>query len=85
LRREPHPGWSILGFDDFDVGDLLAPPLTVVDRPIVEQGVLAMRLLLSRLDRTYDGAPRQIVLNTRLLARGSRSSPGQPQGARRDQ
>jgi LacI family transcriptional regulator len=66
---------SIVGFDDLDVGDLLAPPLTVIDRPMEEQGVLAMRLLLSRLDRTYDGAPRQIVLETRLLARGSCSSP----------
>ena len=77
---------SIVGFDDLDVGDLLAPPLTVVDRPMEEQGVLAMRLLLSRLDRTYDGDPRRIVLNTRLLARGSCSSPpSNTQGSRREQ
>jgi LacI family transcriptional regulator len=66
---------SVVGFDDLDVGDLLAPPLTVVDRPMEEQGVLAMRLLLSRLDRTFDGAARRIVLDTRLLARGSCSRP----------
>jgi LacI family transcriptional regulator len=82
---------SIVGFDDLDVSDLLAPPLTVVDRPMEEQGVLAMRLLLSRLDRTYDGPPRRIVLDTRLLARGSCSRPQAAQnpsiqpGKRREQ
>ena len=81
---------SIVGFDDLAVGDLLVPPLTVVDRPMEEQGVLAMRLLLSRLARTYDGAPRRIVLKTRLLARSSCSSPfaqtpSNQKGARRDQ
>jgi LacI family transcriptional regulator len=66
---------SIIGFDDLDLADLLAPPLTVVDRPMEGQGVLAMRLLLSRLDGTYTGEPRRIVLETRLLKRGSCSGP----------
>jgi LacI family transcriptional regulator len=73
---------SIIGFDDLDLADLLAPPLTVVDRPMEGQGVLAMRLLLSRLDGTYTGEPRRIVLETRLLKRGSCSGPsGSPRNS----
>ncbi len=54
---------SLIGFDDLDTGPLLRPPLTVIDRPMVEQGVLAMRLLLRRLDPQYaDDIPRRIVL-----------------------
>lgn len=62
---------SIVGFDDLDLADLLAAPLTVVDRPMEEQGVLAIRLLLSRLDGTNAGEPRHVVLETRLIERGS--------------
>jgi len=66
---------SILGFDDLLLGSLLQPPLTCVERPDVEQGALAMRLLLSRLaDGNSDGA-RRIVLDTHLLVRGSTGAP----------
>lgn len=67
---------SLIGFDDLDTGPLLRPPLTVVDRPMVEQGVLAMRLLLRRLEeRDGDRTPRRVVLGTRLVERGSTSTP----------
>lgn len=72
---------SIIGFDDHDLAPLLSPPLTVIERPMEEQGGLAMRLLLRRLREPADGAPRQIVLDTRLTVRGSTSPP--PDGARR--
>lgn len=62
---------SIVGFDDLQLAALLFPPLTVVDRPMEEQGALAMRLLLRRLRETRDSAPRRIVLETKLLVRGS--------------
>lgn len=67
---------SIIGFDDLDLADLLAAPLTVVDRPMEEQGVLAIRLLLSRLDGTYTSEPRRIVLETSLVERGSCTRTG---------
>ncbi|GAB1823620.1 LacI family DNA-binding transcriptional regulator [Herbidospora sp. RD11066] len=67
---------SLIGFDDLDTGPLLRPPLTVVDRPMVEQGVLAMRLLLRRLDPQYvDDIPRRIVLDTKLVHRASTAPP----------
>jgi len=66
---------SIVGFDDLSLGDLLRPPLTCVSRPDVEQGALAMRLLLSRIaDRSQD-APRRVVLDTHLVVRGSTAPP----------
>ncbi|MEV4619106.1 LacI family DNA-binding transcriptional regulator [Asanoa sp. NPDC049573] len=66
---------SIVGFDDLDLAALLMPPLTVVERPMEEQGSLAMRLLLNRLRDRGDATPRRIVLETRLLVRGSTARP----------
>lgn len=65
---------SILGFDDLQLAELLSPPLTVVDRPMEEQGVLAMRLLLNRLDGRSE-TPRRIVLDTNLVIRESCAAP----------
>lgn len=62
---------SFIGFDDLELGELLTPPLTAIDRPMTEQGVLAMRLLLNRLDGLAEPSPRRIVLETRLIVRGS--------------
>ncbi|MEV0668074.1 LacI family DNA-binding transcriptional regulator [Actinomadura luteofluorescens] len=67
---------SLIGFDDLDTGPLLRPPLTVVDRPMIEQGVLAMRLLLHRFDdsQTRD-LPRRIVMDTKIVERASTAAP----------
>lgn len=74
---------SVLGFDDLTLGSLLRPPLTCIDRPDVEQGALAMRLLLSRITGGAPGAPRRIVLDTHLLVRESTASPRPTRKARR--
>lgn len=67
---------SLIGFDDLDTGPLLRPPLTVIDRPMVEQGVLAMRLLLRRIDAAYtDDTPRRVILDTKLVERASTAPP----------
>jgi LacI family transcriptional regulator len=62
---------SVIGFDDLDLGPLLDPPLTVIDRPSEEQGATAARLLLRRLAGTMDAEPEHIVLPTRLIVRAS--------------
>lgn len=69
---------SILGFDDHAFSDLLAPPLTVIRRPMEEQGTLAMKLLLNRVAGRIDAAPRRIVLDTELIVRGSTAAPMAP-------
>lgn len=66
---------SFVGFDDLLLGDLLAPGLTCVDRPIEEQGALAMRLLLGCLDGRLVKEPRQIIMDTTLKVRGSCGPP----------
>jgi DNA-binding LacI/PurR family transcriptional regulator len=66
---------SIIGFDDLDLGSLLHPPLTVIDRPSEEQGAAAARLLLKRLSGASDDEPEHIVLPTRLVVRASCSPP----------
>lgn len=66
---------SIIGFDDLDLAALLRPPLTVIDRPAVEQGVLAARLLLSRLAGQGSPDAQRVVLSTKLVERASCSAP----------
>ena len=66
---------SFMGFDDLDLAEILDPPLTVIDRPMEEQGALAMRLLLARIDEPNGTAPQRIVLETRLLVRMSTAPP----------
>lgn len=72
---------SVVGFDDLDLAELLAPPLTVVDRPTDEQGALAMRLLLNRLEAGDVTLARRIVLDTQLLVRGSTGPPSTATGS----
>lgn len=75
---------SVIGFDDLDTGPLLRPPLTVVDRPMVEQGVLAMRLLLHRFgDSQTQDLPRRIVMGIKIIERASTAPPPGPNGPRR--
>ncbi|MBM4408769.1 MAG: LacI family transcriptional regulator [Chloroflexi bacterium] len=66
---------SVVGFDDHVFADLLHPGLTVVERPMEEQGVIAMRLLLNRIAGRVDAQPRRIVLDTTLRVRGSTAPP----------
>ncbi|MGI8657838.1 MAG: LacI family DNA-binding transcriptional regulator [Candidatus Limnocylindria bacterium] len=66
---------SLVGFDELELGELLAPPLTVVARPTIEQGVLAMRLLRSRIESRDSQPAQRIVLETTLVVRGSSGPP----------
>jgi len=77
LRTRVPDEISIVGFDDLELAELLAPPLTVIDRPMGRQGALAMRLLLNRL-QAADTAPRRIVLETQLIVRASSGPPPTP-------
>lgn len=66
---------SVLGFDDLELATLLRPPLTVIARPTVEQGVLAARLLQTQLVDPRPQPPQRVVLPTRLIERGSCAPP----------
>jgi len=66
---------SIIGFDDHVFANIMTPPLTVIERPTEQQGVLAMRLLMLRLRQTASSPPRHVVLDTRLVIRESCGPP----------
>ncbi len=66
---------AVVGFDDFELADLLVPPVTVVAQDPAAMGERAARLLFQRLDGDTRG-PRSVVLPTRLIVRASGSLGG---------
>ncbi|MFD3512893.1 LacI family DNA-binding transcriptional regulator [Streptomyces sp. NPDC058657] len=71
-------GWerptALVGFDDFELADLLVPAVTVVAQDAAALGRTAARLLFRRLEDA-SCAPERVVLPTRLIARGSGELP----------
>jgi LacI family transcriptional regulator len=61
---------ALVGFDDFELAELLPVPVTVVRHDPAEMGVRAAELLFSRLNGNGDPA-RTVVLETELVVRGS--------------
>jgi LacI family transcriptional regulator len=68
---------ALVGFDDFELADLLAVPTTVVRHDPERMGAEAAALVFGRLDG--DGSPpRRVVVPTELVARGSGEVPVSP-------
>jgi LacI family transcriptional regulator, galactose operon repressor len=61
---------ALIGFDDFELADLLDPPVSVVASDPGVLGRAAAELLFTRLDGD-DSPPRRLVLPVRLIPRGS--------------
>ena len=61
---------ALIGFDDFELADLLRPPITVIAHDAGQLGEASAKLLFSRLEGKT-GKPRQIVLPVKLIPRGS--------------
>jgi len=61
---------AVIGFDDFELADLLPIPVTVVAYDAGEIGRMAGELLFSRLGGDAR-PPQKITIPTRLVARGS--------------
>ncbi len=65
---------SVVAFDDLPIGDLLDPPMTVIQQPTYQIGARAAELLLRRI--RDPGAPAQeVLLSARLVVRGSTGPP----------
>ncbi|MBL1096728.1 LacI family DNA-binding transcriptional regulator [Streptomyces coffeae] len=73
-RPAPAPPVALVGFDDFELADLLSPAVTVVAQDAAQLGRTAADLLFRRLDGA-GGEPRRVVLPTRLIPRGSGELP----------
>ena len=61
---------AVVGFDDFALADGMTPAVTVVAQDPAALGATAAQLLFARIDGDTS-APREVVLLTRLIARGS--------------
>lgn len=62
---------SFIGFDHFELSDVINPPLTVVDQPTERLGELAARTVLRRVKGDYDDFPLHLSVNTRLIVKDS--------------
>lgn len=70
LAGTQHRRPALVGFDDFELADLLDPPVSVVTLDPGLLGQAAAELLFARLDGDTS-PPRRIVLPVRLVPRGS--------------
>jgi LacI family transcriptional regulator, galactose operon repressor len=61
---------AMVGFDDFELADLLNPPVTVVAHDVSALGHAAAELLFARVQGDQS-PPRKVVLPVRLVVRGS--------------
>jgi DNA-binding LacI/PurR family transcriptional regulator len=61
---------ALVGFDEFALADKLNPPVTVVAQDPAAIGATAAQLLFARINGD-NSPPRDVVLLTRLIARGS--------------
>jgi LacI family transcriptional regulator len=61
---------SIVGFDDSPISKLLNPPLTTLQQPLSEIGVMATTLLINKLNNK-EVATETIYFHPELLVRGS--------------
>ncbi len=62
---------ALAAFDDFDVAELLDPPLTALHRDVERIGELAAGLLVDQLYPSGDGARRELRLPFEIMARRS--------------
>jgi LacI family transcriptional regulator len=65
---------SVVGFDDVPMAEHVHPPLTTVHQPLDEIGRAAAEMLIRWVEGTPPD-PRQVVLATRLVIRGSGAAP----------
>lgn len=61
---------ALVGFDDFELADMLATPITVVAHDSGAMGRLAAEMLFARLAGD-DSPPKRVILPTTLVVRGS--------------
>jgi LacI family transcriptional regulator len=66
---------ALVGYDDFELADVVDPPVTVVHQDPLELGGRAVQQVFARL-AAGAGEPRTVIIPTRLIVRGSgRSRP----------
>ena len=70
---------ALVGFDDFDVADVLQPALTVIRQPVYQIGEMAANLLFQRISRgDFPAKGHRVVLPLELVIRRSCGCHAQP-------
>ncbi len=62
--------FSIIGFDDIRVSSFVYPPLTTIRQPMLEMGILAVKMLLKIIEEG-EFNQRRIILQPKLIIRES--------------
>lgn len=62
---------GIIGFDDIPEAQIITPKLTTIAQPPREIGKQLAQLLFDRIEKRVTGGPRSIVVDHRLIIRGS--------------
>ena len=65
---------ALVGFDDFELADMLAVPVTVVGHDPAEMGRIGAEMAYERLDGD-DGLPQRRTIDCAVVARGSGELP----------
>lgn len=73
---------ALVGFDDFELADLVVPGITVVAQDVTEMGRTAAEMLLRRI-AGKTGPAERVELETRLILRGSGEIPAEEGSAAR--
>lgn len=71
---------SVAGFDNTQLAAHVEPGLTTVDHTLKEIGRLSVSLLLDRVEGRYGGPARSVVIQPKLVVRGS-SGPAPAAGS----
>jgi len=65
---------SLIGFDYFELSDVIKPSLTVIEQPTLKMGEIAGNLILKRMKGDYTGYPQVHKLHARIIIRDSVST-----------
>jgi LacI family transcriptional regulator len=68
---------SVVGFDDPEWAPLANPPLTTLAQPTYEMGITAARMLLDKIEKNAEAAPRTLFMEPELVVRNSTSPPAE--------
>ena len=68
---------ALVGYDDFELADLVEPPVTVVHADPAALGQKAAQQLFARL-LGDESPPQTVVMPTRLIVRASGGAPARP-------
>ena len=75
--RDLRAGVAMVGYDDFELAELIDPPVTVVHQDPAAMGQKAAQQLFSRL-LGDESPPQTVVMPTRLIVRASGTRRGGP-------